>query len=128
MLYEVITGSVLRGPRFGAGASATALPIRGCRRGHQRERFEAHRGVSRAVGFRGLMANGRTGTRPGVVITGGARTPIGKFGGALKKLPASELGIAAVRGALEKSKVPASSVDEVIFGNGRQAGVRPNVV
>jgi acetyl-CoA C-acetyltransferase len=37
------------------------------------------------------------------------------------------LGVAAAKGALEKSGVPAGAVDEVIFGNGRQAGVRPNV-
>lgn len=75
------------------------------------------------------MAERKTQTShfPRVVITGGTRTPIGKFGGALKQLSAAELGIAAVKGALERSKVPASSVDEVIFGNGRQAGVRPNV-
>ena len=62
-----------------------------------------------------------------IVIAGAARTPIGKFGGALKSLQASDLGVAAAKGALEKSGVPAEVVDEVIFGNGRQAGVRPNV-
>lgn len=70
---------------------------------------------------------GATRTFPGVVITGGARTPIGKFGGALARLSAAELGVAAVKGALEKGNVPSRAVDEVIFGNGRQAGVRPNV-
>jgi acetyl-CoA C-acetyltransferase len=62
-----------------------------------------------------------------IVIAGAARTPIGKFGGALKSLSAADLGVAAAKGALEKSRVPADAVDEVIFGNGRQAGVRPNV-
>jgi acetyl-CoA C-acetyltransferase len=62
-----------------------------------------------------------------IVITGGVRTPIGKFGGALKSLSAADLGVAAVRGALEKSGVPPDAVGEVIFGNARQAGVRPNV-
>lgn len=62
-----------------------------------------------------------------IVIAGAARTPIGKFGGTLKSLQAGDLGVAAVKGALEKSGVPADAVDEVIFGNGRQAGVRPNV-
>jgi len=62
-----------------------------------------------------------------IVITGGVRTPIGKFGGALKSLSAADLGVAAVRGALEKSGVPPDALGEVIFGNARQAGVRPNV-
>ncbi len=62
-----------------------------------------------------------------IVIAGAARTPIGKFGGALKSLQAGDLGVAAAKGALQKSGVPADAVDEVIFGNGRQAGVRPNV-
>ena len=62
-----------------------------------------------------------------IVIAGAARTPIGKFGGVLKSLQASDLGVAAARGALKKSGVPTEAVDEVIFGNSRQAGVRPNV-
>ena len=62
-----------------------------------------------------------------IVIAGAVRTPIGKFGGSLASIPAGELGVFAARGALETSGVPADAVDEVIFGNGRQAGVRPNV-
>ncbi len=62
-----------------------------------------------------------------IVIAGAVRTPIGKFGGALKSLSAADLGVAAARGALEKSGVPAAAVEEVIIGNARQAGVRPNV-
>jgi len=62
-----------------------------------------------------------------IVIAGAVRTPIGKFGGALKTLSAADLGVAAARGALERSGVPTNAVGEVIFGNARQAGVRPNV-
>ncbi len=62
-----------------------------------------------------------------IVIAGAARTPIGKFGGSMKSLQASDLGVVAAKGVLEKSGVPSDAVDEVIFGNGRQAGVRPNV-
>jgi acetyl-CoA C-acetyltransferase len=62
-----------------------------------------------------------------IVIAGAARTPIGRFGGALKALSAADLGVAAVRGVLSKSGLPPESVSEVIFGNARQAGVRPNV-
>ncbi len=62
-----------------------------------------------------------------IVIAGAVRTPIGKFGGALKTLSAADLGVVAASGALERSGVPANAVGEVIFGNARQAGVRPNV-
>jgi acetyl-CoA C-acetyltransferase len=62
-----------------------------------------------------------------VVLAGAVRTPIGKFGGALAALTAAELGAAAARGALESARVPPEAVEEVIFGNGRQAGTRPNL-
>ncbi len=62
-----------------------------------------------------------------VVITGAARTPIGKFGGSLRTQSASDLGTVTSLGSLKKSGVRADSVDEVIFGNARQAGVRANV-
>ncbi len=62
-----------------------------------------------------------------IVLAGAVRTPIGKFGGAMKSLQAADLGVVAAKGALANSGVPADAVDEVIFGNGRQAGVRPNV-
>ena len=57
------------------------------------------------------------------VIVGAARTPIGKFLGGLSPLRAPELGAVAIRAALERSKVPASDIDEVIMGNVVQAGV-----
>jgi acetyl-CoA C-acetyltransferase len=62
-----------------------------------------------------------------IVIAGAVRTPIGKFGGALRSVTAADLGVAAARGCLDRSGVPAGEVAEVIFGNARQAGVRPNV-
>lgn len=52
-----------------------------------------------------------------IVIVGGARTPFGKFGGSLRDVTATELGVAAAKGALEASGVPAERVDHVIFGN-----------
>ena len=57
------------------------------------------------------------------VIVGAARTPIGKFLGGLSPLRAPELGAIAIRAALDRSKVPASDIDEVIMGNVVQAGV-----
>ena len=57
------------------------------------------------------------------VIVGAARTPIGRFLGGLSPLRAPELGAIAIRAALERSKVPASDIDEVMMGNVVQAGV-----
>ncbi len=92
-----------------------------------------------------------------VYIVGAVRTPIGKFGGALAAFTAADLGVIAVRTALERAfeevppvRVPVENtdwgaipqfsrkavekartthyrVDEVIVGNARPAGVGPNV-
>src|SRR5256886_10510428 len=56
------------------------------------------------------------------VIVGAARTPIGKFLGALSTLSAPELGAIAIREALKRSKVPADDVQEVIMGHVIQGG------
>jgi acetyl-CoA C-acetyltransferase len=56
------------------------------------------------------------------VIVGAARTPIGKFLGALSALSAPELGAIAIREALKRSKVPAEDVNEVIMGHVIQGG------
>ncbi len=57
-----------------------------------------------------------------VVLTAAARTPIGKYGGALSSLRAVELGGAAISAAVERSGVDPSVIDEVIFGQVLQAG------
>ena len=57
-----------------------------------------------------------------VVITGLARTPIGKYGGGLSALRAVDLGGLAIAGAIERSGTDPSAVDEVIFGQVLQAG------
>ena len=57
-----------------------------------------------------------------VVILDGARTPFGKFGGALAGLQASDLGSIAIKAALEKANVTPSDVGEVIIGTVLQAG------
>jgi acetyl-CoA C-acetyltransferase len=51
-----------------------------------------------------------------IVIVGAARTPIGSFQGELKEATAPELGAAAIRAALERSKLKAEAVDEAVFG------------
>jgi acetyl-CoA C-acetyltransferase len=56
------------------------------------------------------------------VILSGARTPVGKFLGALKDLTAVDLGVTAVRAAIERAGIDASAVEEVVMGNVLQAG------
>lgn len=56
------------------------------------------------------------------VILEGARTPIGKFGGALAALTASQLGGISMKEALKRADVKPEEVNEVIFGNVLQAG------
>ena len=56
------------------------------------------------------------------VITGIARTPIGKYGGSLAALRAVELGGVGVRSAVERSRLAPDVFDEVLFGHVLQAG------
>lgn len=55
-----------------------------------------------------------------------ARTPIGKYLGALAEVPAPQLGAIAITEALRRARVPADRVDEVIMGNVLQAGLGQN--
>jgi len=57
------------------------------------------------------------------VILGAARTPFGKFGGALSPLSAPELGGAAIREAVDRSGVEDEALEHSIFGIVVQAGV-----
>ena len=61
-----------------------------------------------------------------VAILSATRTPIGRLGGALRTLSAPTLGAHAGRAAVERSGIPASEIEEVLFGNGIQAGVGQN--
>ena len=58
-----------------------------------------------------------------VYILSASRTPIGSFGGSLKDLSATQLGAAAIKGALEKSGVNAQMIDDVLMGCVIQANV-----
>jgi acetyl-CoA C-acetyltransferase len=58
-----------------------------------------------------------------VVIVGAARTPFGRFGGALASLGAPELGGAAIREALDRSGVADQDIGHSVFGIVVQAGV-----
>ncbi len=62
-----------------------------------------------------------------VVIVSAARTPIGKFGGALKSLTSVDLGTIAAKAAIERAGISPKSVDQAIFGNVLQAGSGQNV-
>ncbi len=62
-----------------------------------------------------------------IFVVAPLRTPIGKFGGGLASLTAAQLGVYSAKATLEQSGLTPDAVDEVIFGNARQAGVGPNV-
>ncbi|AWI07117.1 acetyl-CoA C-acetyltransferase [Clostridium drakei] len=62
-----------------------------------------------------------------VVIVSAVRTAVGKFGGALKDVPAAELGAIVIKEALNRANVKSEMVDEVIMGNVIQAGLGQNV-
>ena len=55
------------------------------------------------------------------VIVSGARTPVGRFGGAFKDVSAPDLGAVAIKAALERAGMEVESVDEVVLGNALQA-------
>jgi acetyl-CoA C-acetyltransferase len=59
---------------------------------------------------------------PKTVILGSARTPIGKLGGGLSTLDATELGGTAIQAALERADVAPDRVEHVVMGQVLQAG------
>ena len=61
-----------------------------------------------------------------VVITHAVRTPIGKFGGSLAKIPAPELGATVIKALLAKSGVKPEQISEVILGQVLTAGSGQN--
>jgi acetyl-CoA C-acetyltransferase len=61
-----------------------------------------------------------------VVIASAARTPIGAFNGALAALPAHQLGVVAIKAALERAKVAPADVSEVVLGHVLTAGTGQN--
>ena len=63
---------------------------------------------------------------PPLVLSAPVRTPIGKFGGVLAPLTAADLGVAAAQAATSRAGCSPESIDQVIFGHGRQAGGGPN--
>ena len=57
-----------------------------------------------------------------VFILSAARTPIGKFGGGLSTVPATELGATAIRAAVDRAGIAPERIDEAIMGQVIQAG------
>jgi acetyl-CoA C-acetyltransferase len=51
------------------------------------------------------------------VIVSAVRTPVGKFGGSLRDIPASDLGALVMKEAVKRAGISPDQVDEVIFGN-----------
>ena len=58
-----------------------------------------------------------------IVVVGMSRTPIGGFQGSLKDISATDLGSFAIRAALNRSKISAEKIDEVLMGCVLPAGV-----
>jgi acetyl-CoA C-acetyltransferase len=61
-----------------------------------------------------------------IVIVSAVRTAVGKFGGSLAKMPASDLGAVVIKEALARAKVDPSQVSEVIMGQVLAAGAGQN--
>ncbi len=59
---------------------------------------------------------------PKTVILSAARTPVGKLGGALASLEATELGASAIKAALQRADVAPEQVEHVVMGQVIQAG------
>lgn len=56
------------------------------------------------------------------VIVSAVRTPIGRFGGTLSEVPATELGGIVIKAAVERAGIEPDEIDEVLMGNVVQAG------
>lgn len=52
---------------------------------------------------------------------------MGKFGGVLSSFKAADLGVIAAKDAIKRAGISSNDIDEVIFGNARQAGNGPNI-
>jgi len=59
---------------------------------------------------------------PEALLIGGARTPVGRYGGALSSIRPDDLAALTVRAAVERAGIDPAAVDEVILGNANGAG------
>lgn len=60
------------------------------------------------------------GSSTDIVFLSATRTPFGTFGGTLKEFSATDLGVEAGRGAIERAGIDAGTIDHTIFGNALQ--------
>ena len=60
-----------------------------------------------------------------VAIVSPLRTAVGRFGGALRDLPAAELGATAVRALLDRTGLDPARIDDVVLGHGYPSGEEP---
>ncbi len=61
-----------------------------------------------------------------ILLAAPVRTPVGAFNGAFAEVPATTLGSAVIRAAIERSGVSFDDIDEVVFGNVISAGLGQN--
>ncbi|HEY8481385.1 MAG TPA: acetyl-CoA C-acetyltransferase [Spirillospora sp.] len=61
------------------------------------------------------------------VICEPVRTPVGRFGGALRSVPAAELAATVIRAVLDRTGVPGDAVDDVVLGNCSPNGEAPAI-
>ena len=62
-----------------------------------------------------------------VVIVSAVRTPVGSFGGSLKKVSAVDLGIVSAKECIKRAGISEEIIDEVIIGNVLSAGLGQNI-
>ncbi len=62
-----------------------------------------------------------------VAIVSPVRTPVGRFGGTLKDIPAEDLGALIVREVVSRSGVDPERIDEVVLGHGYSSGENPAI-
>ena len=61
-----------------------------------------------------------------IVIVSAARTAVGKFGGSIANIPATELGAIVIREAIARARLDPAQVGEVIMGQVLAAGAGQN--
>ena len=61
------------------------------------------------------------------VICAPLRTPVGRYGGALRDVPAASLGATVIRALLDRTGLPADAVDDVLFGQCYPNGEAPAI-
>lgn len=61
------------------------------------------------------------------VIVGPVRTPVGRYGGVLSRVPAADLAATAIRAVIDRTGVPPEQIDDVLFGQCYPNGEAPAI-